>query len=75
MIKRAMVAIHDRLEESDLEAKLLLQVHDELVLECPPSEADALAQIVREEMVAALPLGDVPVTVDVNTGPTWLDAH
>ncbi len=75
MIKRAMVAIHDRLEESDLQAKLLLQVHDELVLECSPEEADALAQIVREEMVAALPLGDVPVTVDVNTGPTWLDAH
>jgi DNA polymerase-1 len=75
MIKRAMVTIHDRLDESDLEARMLLQVHDELVFECPPDESDALAAIVREEMTAALPLGDVPVEVDVNTGPTWLDAH
>ena len=74
MIKIAMVRLHDRLAEGDLRARMLLQVHDELILEVPPEEQDEVAALLREEMVQALPL-DVPVAVEVNTADNWLDAH
>ncbi len=75
MIKRAMVAIDTRIEEAGLKAKMLLQVHDELVFDVPPEEVEPLSKIVREEMTTALPLDGVPVEVDINTGQNWLDAH
>ncbi len=76
MIKRAMVAIERRLKESGMQARMLLQVHDELVFETPPEEADALAALVREEMTGALALpGGVPVDVETGVGVNWLDAH
>ena len=52
---------------------MLLQVHDELVFECPPDEAEVLGSLVRHEMSTAVPL-DVPVVVDVGTGRNWLEA-
>ncbi len=74
MIKIAMVRIDRKLKEAGLAARMLLQVHDELVLEMPPEEIDAVQTIVREEMELALPL-EVPVEVHMNTGDHWLDAH
>jgi DNA polymerase-1 len=53
---------------------MLLQVHDELVFEVPPSEMETVRTLVREEMEAALPLG-VPVEVGMDEGDNWLDAH
>ncbi len=74
MIKIAMVRLHRRLEDEGYQTEMLLQVHDELVFEAPPEEIDAVSQIIREEMVAALPL-DVPIEVDLDVGDNWLDAH
>jgi DNA polymerase-1 len=75
MIKIAMNRIHDRLAASDGDARMLLQVHDELVFELPPDEVDEVRAMVTDEMEAALPLDDVPVLVDIDVGDHWLDAH
>ena len=75
MIKIAMNRVHDRLREEGLESRMLLQVHDELVFEGPPDEIDTLHTLVVDEMEDALPLDGVPVIVDVDTGPNWLEAH
>jgi len=72
MIKKAMIAVHNRLQTSHLMARLLIQVHDELIFEAPPEEVDPLTKIVREEMIQALPLS-VPVKVSVKTGRTWAE--
>lgn len=74
MIKIAMVRLHKRLRDEGLRARMLLQVHDELVFEAPDEEIDRLRGIVREEMVEALPL-HVAVEVDMDVGDNWLDAH
>jgi DNA polymerase-1 len=73
IIKAAMVAAHAALAEEGLQARLLLQIHDELVLEAPAAEAERAASVVRQAMVAAYPL-DPPLAVDVGVGETWLDA-
>ncbi len=72
LIKIAMVKIGERLDRERLRAKLILQVHDELVVEAPESEADRALAAVREEMERAHPL-DVPLKVDVGRGPNWAD--
>ncbi len=74
MIKLAMIRIHARLAAERLSARMLLQVHDELVFEVPAAEAEAAGRLVRDEMEAALPL-TVPVLVDVGIGGNWLEAH
>jgi DNA polymerase-1 len=74
MIKRAMIAVHRELAVRGLGARLLLQVHDELVLEVPKGEQEEVTQIVVERMRDALPL-NVPVKVDAGTGTNWLEAH
>ena len=74
MIKRAMIAVHGELAARRLGARLLLQVHDELVLEVPEGEQEEVKQIVVERMRDALPL-NVPVKVDAGTGANWLEAH
>jgi DNA polymerase-1 len=73
IIKAAMVAAHAALAEEGLRARLLLQIHDELLLEAPLEEAARAGAVVRNTMVAAYPL-DPPLAVDVGTGETWLDA-
>jgi len=75
MIKIAMNEIRDRLRAEDWEAEMLLQVHDELVFEVPPNELSDVQQLVEEEMRDALPLEDVPVLVEIDTGDDWLEAH
>jgi DNA polymerase-1 len=70
MIKIAMVRMHRALRERGMRARMLLQVHDELLFEAPPDEVETLEELAREIMAAALPL-DVPVGVDVKAGLDW----
>jgi DNA polymerase-1 len=70
IIKIAMIRLPGRLRDAGLRARLLLQVHDELVLEVPRGEVEAVAPILRETMENALKL-DVPLTVDVKVGDDW----
>lgn len=74
MIKKAMILLDRRLREQGLKAQMLLQVHDELLLEAPKKEAEAAGELVRECMCKALKL-QVPVAVDVGYGRSWLEAH
>jgi DNA polymerase-1 len=73
IIKIAMIQIADRLARDGLRARLLLQVHDELVFECPPEEVSALRAAVMRLMEGAVTLS-VPLRVDVGVGENWLDA-
>jgi len=73
IIKVAMVAIHRRLRNEGRGARLVLQVHDELLLEVPETEVSAVRDLVREEMVGAYPL-DPPLAVDVGIGDDWAEA-
>jgi len=73
IIKLAMIRVHDRLEREVPSAKLLLQVHDELIIEVPLEDADQAAQVLHEEMTSAVHL-NVPLPADVNRGETWYDA-
>lgn len=74
LIKVAMLNIHRRLKTENRQAKLLLQIHDELVLEAPPKEVEPVSTLVREEMAGALSDQiDVPIAVDLGVGPNWLD--
>ncbi|TWT74227.1 DNA polymerase I [Allorhodopirellula solitaria] len=72
LIKLAMLRVHDQLKQSSLQARLLLQIHDELVLETPADEVEELTQLVVEAMTSVMDL-DVPLKVDVAWGPTWAD--
>jgi DNA polymerase I len=73
VIKKAMVSIHRRLREEGRAARLVLQVHDELLLEVPEAEVSAAKDLVREEMCGAYPL-DPPLEVDVGVGEDWNEA-
>jgi DNA polymerase-1 len=70
IVKIAMIRLAERLEHEGLAARMLLQVHDELLLEAPRDEVDRLVPVLRETMEGALPL-DVPLTVDVKVGTDW----
>ncbi|MBI2218061.1 MAG: DNA polymerase I [Candidatus Rokubacteria bacterium] len=70
MIKIAMVRMHRALAERALAARMLLQVHDELLFEAPPGEVAEIERLAREVMVSALPLR-VPIVVDVKSGKDW----
>ena len=74
VIKLAMVKVANRLHRENLKAKLILQVHDELIVECPTEEIEQASRILREEMEGAAQLS-VPLTADVNQGKNWLEAH
>ncbi|MEO8450488.1 MAG: DNA polymerase I [Gemmatimonadota bacterium] len=73
LIKLAMIRIHGGLAAEGLRAKLLLQVHDELVLEAPLEETERVAKLVRSHMEGAATLA-VPLVVDIGIGANWLDA-
>ncbi len=70
LIKLAMLRVHRMLRERHLQARMILQVHDELVLEVPEAEQPAVIDLLREAMGQALPL-IVPLKVDVEVGPNW----
>lgn len=74
IIKKAMRRVTPALRESGLSAKLLLQVHDELILELPESEADKTAEVVRNVMENVFPLS-VPLIAEVGIANNWADAH
>jgi DNA polymerase-1 len=74
MIKVAMVRIDRALEEQGFAARMVLQVHDELVFDAPAGEIDRLAALVRETMEGALSLS-VPILVDVRSGRSWAEIH
>lgn len=74
LIKVAMIRIDTRLERERLPARMLLQVHDELVFEVDAARAGELSRMVTEEMSTAVALS-VPLKVDVGWGPSWKDAH
>ena len=74
VIKLAMIRVHDRLERELPEAKLLLQVHDELIVECPAAMGERAAAILTEEMEHTVAYS-VPLTADAGMGRSWADAH
>ena len=74
IIKAAMLRVRDRLRADGLEGRLVLQVHDELIVECPEGEAEAVAKLLKEEMEAVISL-PVPLIAETAWGRTWADAH
>lgn len=74
IIKLAMVNVANRLKKEKLEGKLILQVHDELIVECPEKEAETVSKLLAEEMENVIHLS-VPLSVEVKTGHTWHEAH
>ena len=73
IIKIAMIKVYDRLKKENMKSRLILQVHDELIVEAPEAEAQKAAQILHEEMENAVQLS-VPLTADAATGKNWYDA-
>ncbi len=74
LVKVAMVKIDRAIKAERLRAKMVLQIHDELVFDTPREEVDRLTEIVRREMTSALDFG-VPLDVGIGVGDNWLDAH
>ena len=74
IIKRAMLAVNARLKDSALEAKMVMQVHDELVFEVAEDDLEELVAVVEETMTGAASL-DVPLVVDTGVGINWDEAH
>lgn len=73
LIKIAMINVYDRLKAEKLDAKLILQVHDELIIECDTACAEKCAELLKEEMQGVYDMR-VPLAVDVHTGHSWYDA-
>jgi DNA polymerase-1 len=74
LIKKAMIDLHRELAERKLASRLILQIHDELLLEVPEHEAETAKALVREVMEGALHL-DVPLVAEARLGATWADVH
>ncbi len=68
-----MIRVHDRLREEGLKSRLILQVHDELLIEAYEEEAERVEQILQEEMQQAAEL-DVPLEIDMHRGWNWYEA-
>lgn len=74
IIKLAMLVVWRRLQEEHLEGRLVLQVHDELIVECPENEGERVAALLEEEMEGVMQLS-VPLIAQAKAGHTWADAH
>lgn len=74
VIKLAMIRVHKAMNATPMKSKMLLQVHDELVFDVHESEIDAMKELVKREMEAAVQLV-VPMEVEIEVGDNWLDAH
>lgn len=72
IIKLAMIRVYNRLNAEQLEAELILQVHDELIIDTPKNEQEQVERLIKEEMEGAAQLS-VPITVDVNSGASWYE--
>ena len=73
IMKLAMIHVHSRLREEGLQARLILQVHDELIVECPTEEAEQVKTLLTQEMEGAVKLS-VPMVADAGAGRTWFEA-
>jgi DNA polymerase-1 len=74
IVKVAMIRTYEALKKRGLKAKLILQVHDELIIDCPKNELEEVKEIVRDSMENAYKL-NVPLTVDVEASYRWSDGH
>ncbi len=74
IIKIAMNRIYNKLKQNNLKSKLIMQVHDELIMEVVPDEIDIIKEILKNEMENVISL-KVPLDVDLNVGKSWYDAH
>ena len=72
IIKLAMLGVYNKLKAGNYKAKLVLQVHDELVIDCPKNEAEEVAKLLKTEMENAVSLL-VPLTVEVGIGENWFE--
>ncbi len=73
IIKIAMVRVHQELKKAKLDSRLILQVHDELLIEAKEEELDQVKEILKREMMGAAKL-EVPLEIDMHTGESWYDA-
>ena len=73
LIKLAMIKVQDRLREEGLEARLILQVHDELIVECPDGEVEQVKALLTQEMEGVMDL-PVPMRADSAAGRSWAEA-
>tara|TARA_Y100000739_G_C20431261_1_gene383501 strand:- start:147 stop:794 length:648 start_codon:yes stop_codon:yes gene_type:complete len=74
LIKIAMINVNNRIKESQLNSKMILQIHDELLFEVPKAELELLSELVKNEMESAIKL-DIPLKVDCDYGKNWFEAH
>ena len=74
IMKLAMVNVHRRMRAEGLRSRLLLQVHDELIAECPTDEAEHVKELLEQEMSGAVKLS-VPLTANAKLGHSWAEAH
>jgi DNA polymerase-1 len=74
LIKIAMIRIQKRINDENLPLRMMLQVHDELVFECPKDQVEELSAMVKSEMEGAMEL-KVPLVASVGFGKNWLEAH
>ena len=73
-MKLAMIRVYRALADSGMTTRMILTIHDELLLEGPPEEADAVKQLVEREMIAPWEDRTPPLAVDAGVGQTWLEA-
>ena len=74
IIKLAMIRVRDRLRREGFQGELVLQVHDELIVECPEAEQEAVCTLLREEMEGVFPLS-VPLVAETHAGKSWAESH
>jgi DNA polymerase-1 len=74
LVKIAMIRVSNALKREGLKAKMILQIHDELLFDTPVDEVERVSEIVKREMECAMDLG-VPLLVEVGSGRNWLEAH
>lgn len=74
IIKVAMVRVSEKLKKDELKARLIMQVHDELIVDCPEDEVDVVTKLVKNEMQQAVALR-VPLEVDITTSYRWSEGH
>ena len=74
IIKLAMIRVQARLKAEGLQGRLVLQVHDELIVECPKAEGETVAKLLKEEMEQVVSL-DVKLEAEAHVGHSWADAH
>ena len=74
LIKLAMINLDREIAQKNLNSRMILQVHDELLFECPSEEEEEMRALVKKEMEEVMPL-KVPLVVDIGWGDNWNDAH